>query len=365
MRKIVYAISELSAGGAARVLSTLANHFANSPDCEVGVVSHRSYSGYFIDSKVQRHALFEDGEVRKTLINKVWRRLIYFPRLARAVIDMKPDVVVSFMRGMNWRLILVCRLLRIRIIATEHTNHLAERSFFSSIERGFAYRFASSLIVLSRFDQLHYSKYLADVRVIPNPLGLTVVPVPPERQEQIILAMGGMDRWRIKGFDTLLRIFARVSRTRSDWTLRIVGPGDAGREYLSSLSSELGISHLVEFSGFTTDVAREMRRASIFALTSRYEGFSMVLVEAMSQGCCCISFDCQVGPRELLAGGASGVLVEDDNEAAFASALGQLMDSPSARESLAREAIVRANDFAIENIEEPWRRALFGMDVAS
>ena len=359
MKKVVFVVSELSAGGAARVLSTLANHFAGLPGHEVGVISHRAKSGYAFDPRVERLALFEDREVRSELSNKLARRIIYLPRLSSALRRMKPDAVMVLLRGMNWRLILLCRVLRIRVVATEHINHMAERGFFSWIERRLVYRLASSLVVLTEFDRYFYSQYIADVRRIPNPLSLLPVAEVPLQQQPVILAMGGMDRWWQKGFDNLLRIYSRISARYPQWRLKIVGPGETGRKYLESMCSELGIAERVEFSGFTTQVAQELQGASIFALTSRFEGFSMVLLEAMSQGCCCLSFDCKAGPSELLSDGFSGALVADQDCDEFAERLAKLIESPASRRQLSQNAIAESRRYDLERIGKAWESVLF------
>jgi GalNAc-alpha-(1->4)-GalNAc-alpha-(1->3)-diNAcBac-PP-undecaprenol alpha-1,4-N-acetyl-D-galactosaminyltransferase len=357
MKNIVFVIGTLRAGGAERVIINLANHFCTLCGYTVTLITHRAFSAYSLDSKIHHVYLYRDEEVTNSVFNKIYRRLNYISRITIAIRSAKPSVVICFLRGMNWRIILLCVLLRVRVIASEHTNHLAERGFFSWLERRIIYKLASNLIVLSRFDENYYSKFLSAVCVIPNPLSFS-----PSKghwaREKKVLAAGGVDRWEIKGFDNLLRVFSQISSRYPDWRLAIAGEGDAGKVVLMQLAETLGISDKVDFLGFVPDLDREMRLSEIFVLSSRYEGFSMVLLEAMSQGCACAAFDCVAGPGELISNEVTGLLVEDQNCEAMVASICRLIENPELRRELADRAHEESKNYCSNLIGALWEKVM-------
>ena len=353
MTKVLFLISALSSGGAARVLTLLANHFSARPDYRVSVVTHVRGAGYSVSETVDWMALFEPAEIKGTLVNKIWRRLVYWPRLISSISRSRPDVVVVFLRGMNWRGIAACRLLRVRVVVTEHTNHLAETGFWSWVERRLSYKLANHLVVLSEFDREHYARYLQNVSLVPNPRSFDSSETVVERAP-IILGVGDLDRWRIKGFDTLIEIFARLAGAFPEWRLRLVGPGVDGLSELEHRAVAAGVADRVEFPGFSRNIDLEMQRSEVFALTSRHEGFAMVLLEAMSQGCACISFDCNSGPADLLARGECGLLVPDQDANAMEAGLRLLMGSESLRAQFGRAGVRNSANYSFEKIAPMW-----------
>lgn len=352
-KSILFVISTVSSGGAARVLTTIANHLSKKDNINISILSHLYGSNYAVNPNIDWDALYEINEIKKTYINKIYRRIVYWPRFFFAIHKKKPDIVISFLRGMNWRVILLCKILGIRVIATEHSNHLAERGLFSWIERRYIYKLSSSIVVLTEFDRIFYSKYMNNVFLIPNPA--TFLPGNNiTKKDKIILAVGDMDRYHIKGFDILLNVFQVLSKEFNEWKLRIIGPGRYGYIYLSSLVEEKSLCGKVDLVEFTSNIEDEMKRSEIFALSSRYEGYSMVLLEAMSKGCACISFDCPAGPNELLRGGKGGILVNNGDTDEFVEKLKFLMSNKETRCNLSKQAMRIASEYNINDIEKKW-----------
>lgn len=160
-----------------------------------------------------------------------------------------------------------------------------------------------------------------------------VNPVAPEAcRKQKEVAYVGRLSYADKRVDNLLRIFAKVSPTHSDWTLRIIGDGPE-RHNLERLASELGIADHVDFLGYVDNPHKALTSAPILCLTSEIEGWGMALVEAMQAGAVPMAFDCSPGVAELLADGR-GILIPTGNLDAYASALADLMDNPSRRAPL-------------------------------
>ena len=254
---------------------------------------------------------------------------------------------------MNRNIIFISKLLNLPVIVSEHTNHKADMNLLSWIERRWIYKLANAVTVITHYDYDYYSKFLKNIHIVPNPVSFEPVEY-IKRREKIILASGGLNRWKIKGFDTLLKVYANVVKIYPDWKLQIAGSGDDGFTYLKELAKELGIEDNVEFLGFCSDLDTVMQKVSIFVLSSRYEGFSMVLAEAMSQGCACVSFDCVSGPGEIIKNGVDGILVEDQNVQKMQEAICRLIEDDVLRRNLAMNAIKDVQRFSIQKISNKW-----------
>jgi glycosyltransferase involved in cell wall biosynthesis len=157
-----------------------------------------------------------------------------------------------------------------------------------------------------------------------------------------------------KGFDTLLRAFARV-RSKCEARLVVLGEGSR-REQLLELARKLGVADDFDLPGFVRNPMPYFASASLFVLSSAWEGFANVLVEAMSVGCPVVSTDCPSGPGEILAGGAHGELVRVGDDEEMAEAIMRTLKKPRKREEL----VARAQDFSVSVALERYEEALAG-----
>ncbi len=155
------------------------------------------------------------------------------------------------------------------------------------------------LVVLTEADKAAWEKAgCTNVTVIPNPCAINSRKSKVEsRKTKTVLAVGRLHEQ--KGFDLLLQAWKPIEKTYSDWSLRIVGEGPKRAELEAQIESQ-GLKRVV-LAGATNNVLDEYEAASIFVLSSRYEGLPLALIEAMWSGLPCIAFDCPQGPAELLA----------------------------------------------------------------
>ena len=197
------------------------------------------------------------------------------------------------------------------------------------------------------------------VVVIPNavqwPLPELAPAVEPARwlgpADRLVLAIGRLDAQ--KGFDVLLRAFARMRDARPGWRLAILGDGPQ-RAALEGLGATLGLGEALVMPGRVGNVGAWLARADVYALSSRFEGFPNTLVEAMSAGLACVATDCETGPREIVTDGVDGLLVPVDDEAALLRALDALAGDAALRARLgARAGDARAR-FDEARIDASW-----------
>lgn len=170
-------------------------------------------------------------------------------------------------------------------------------------------------------------------------------------REHIVIASGRLNFQ--KDYPALLRSWSLLKNQRTDWRLRILGEG-GDMASLQILAKNLCIDDSIEFIGYSSDVAGEMRKASVFAMTSLFEGFGLVIVEAMSCRLPVVSFDTKYGPRDIIRDGEDGFIVENRSEKAMAEKLYQLMCDEQLREKMAASAEQRAAEFDVNRIAELW-----------
>jgi glycosyltransferase involved in cell wall biosynthesis len=160
-----------------------------------------------------------------------------------------------------------------------------------------------------------------------------------------------------KGFDRLLPVWAKVAAEHPDWELRIWG-GGKGIGKLRRQAEELGIADSAHLMGFTNKLHDEFASSSVYVMSSRKEGFPMVLLEAMGVGLPVVSFDCPTGPRDIIREGVDGHVVPDGDGDALATALAHLMDDDAARRSYGEAAVEGAARYDIATIAGRWEALL-------
>jgi glycosyltransferase involved in cell wall biosynthesis len=157
-----------------------------------------------------------------------------------------------------------------------------------------------------------------------------------------------------KGFDLLLQAWAKIEKNHSDWQMAIYGDGN--REPYEQQMKELGIdSGRCHLNGPTADIQKEYVNSSVFVFSSRFEGFGMVLVEAMACGLPVVSFACPCGPKDIVKDGDDGLLVENGNLNALTDSLIRLMGDADLRRRMAANGIKNVQRFSMMHIAERWK----------
>lgn len=226
------------------------------------------------------------------------------------------------------------------------------------LARRLAARKCRHVVVLTERDRERWLAALqprSQVLAIPNPLPFPLPATPAGRTSRSVLAMGRLVT--AKGFDVLLRAWQRVAPQAPGWRLVIHGEGEE-RQALMALANELALHDSVSLPGVCPDARQAYENASVFCLSSRYEGFGLVLLEAMAFGLPIVSTDCETGPRELLAAEQNAVVVPTDDAVALANGLLRLIQHPDLAESLGARGRIMAGGYQIAGIATQWEDLL-------
>jgi glycosyltransferase involved in cell wall biosynthesis len=275
--------------------------------------------------------------------------------LKRELRRLRTDVLVTTRAGLN---IMAARFARKRVItiAQEHLHFEAHLpGIFEEIRQW--YPKLDAVVTLTDADAQDYRTMLgqAPTRVFTIGNGLPGGPRPRSRQEnRIVLAAGRLVP--VKGYDRLLKAFVQVVRERPDWKLRIYGEGRVS-EKLIKLAVKLRLHNNVTFMGPTSDIEGELAKASIHAVSSRFEGFGMTIIEAFACGVPVVSFDCPRGPREIITPGFDGLLIPPDDVDALAGGLLQMIDDDEGRRLMAENALQTAKGYDISMIADRWEKS--------
>jgi len=248
----------------------------------------------------------------------------------------------------------------VRVVGQEHMNFEAHRPRLDADTRR-AYPRLDALTVLTERDRADYERVLdgrSRLARIPN----AVPPLGGERaalDAPVIVAAGRLIGQ--KGFDLLIEAFAPIAAEHRDWSVRIYGNGPM-RPALRRQILERELYGQVFLMGPTLHLGEALAEASVLALSSRFEGFGMVIVEAMSKGLPVVAFDCPRGPGEIVHHGHDGLLVANGDVAAFGAALGELISDPQRRQALGEGALETAKAYSIEAIGARWDALLADLD---
>lgn len=369
--KIVYVTPALyMAGGVERVLTLKANYFAEQLGYDITVILTEGKDKphfYPLSPKVKviNYDLKFEELWTCSFLKKIW---VYLPKqhrfkklLTTDLMRIRPDITISLLR----RDINFINDIKdgSKKIGELHVNRINYRSFDGEqsnvVKRLFEKLWMKNLIshlrkldkfvVLTHEDRAAWPE-LKDVEVIPDPLSFVPNKI-SQLTEKRVIAVG---RYHYqKGFDLLLRAWKMVEKKCPEWQLAIYGQGE--RESYLQLADELGIdSTRCQLYGPTSDIQQEYVNSSLFVFSSRYEGFGMVLVEAMACGLPVVSYACPCGPRDIVTDGFDGILVEKENVDALAHQLLSIIHDEQKRQLMARAAKKKAATFQMEQIATRW-----------
>ena len=376
--KIVYCTPALyMAGGVERVLTLKANYFAEHFGYDITIILTEGKDKplfYPLSDKIKVINLdinFEElwtcSFVKKAFVYLKKQR-VFKKKLRDELMRIRPDITISLLR----REINFINDIHdgSKKIGELHVNRANYRNFEAGdsnvIKNLFAKFWMHSLVfhlkrldrfvVLTEEDRVSWTE-LDNVEVIPDPLAFDVDKVSPLTNKRVIAV--GRYVYQ-KGFDLLLQAWAKIEKQHPDWELAIYGMGDRTpyEQVVEDLCIDRNRCHL---NGPTDDIKLEYLNSSLFVFSSRFEGFGMVLIEAMACGLPVISFDCPCGPKDIVRHQEDGLLVPSGDITLLANAINQLMSDDTLRQDMSSKAIVNVRRFQLNEIAEKWHSVFEGV----
>ncbi len=372
--KVLFVIPSLSWGGAERALSILLEYL-NRNKIQPFCIFNDSRRAYKIPDDVKVYCLDLPGtdSLLKKIIYSI-KRIIKIKKIIRIE---KPDVVFSFLNTVNLMVIFTRLSLKgfknkIKLIVSEHTTPSVELKGKLYRTKKFLiknlYRKADKIIAVSEGVKkdlvVNFKLPEEKIEVIYNPLDIERIKELSKEEliehhwfndnVPIIINVGSLNKPKAQEY--LLKAFKLV-REKIDCRLVILGEGEKENE-LKQLSIDLGISNDVAFLGFQNNPFRFIGRSSVFVLSSIWEGFPSVLVEAMACGVPVISTRCQSGPEEIITDSVNGLLVPVKDGEKLAEAIFKVITNPDLSASMASVAKATVSRYDVKNVIINYERLL-------
>ena len=369
--KIIYALESVNLpGGYDRVIIEKANYLSeHGCDVIIAVTSHVLAEPYYPISNQVRVVDFGLNFHKQYGHNLLYRAWIYFSmmyRYRRVLRDFlyseKPDVVITSL-GREIDFITDIHDGSVKIgeshIAKEYVRNLHLMEQRRGVHRMIAKYWRrkldknvgklDTLVLLTQHDADSWSG-LVKTRVIPNSL-----PFYPDHaslcENKKVIFVGRLSEQ--KGLEYLIKTWEIVSRKHKDWTLHMYGEGEQ-KSMLNHLIQEAGLENTVIVHQPTLQIMEKYLESSIFLLTSRFEGFGMVLIEAMACGLPVVSFDCPWGPADIINDGEDGFLVGYLNVDEAANKVCKLIESQELRIEMGIRARVNVQRYKRDEIMKQW-----------
>ncbi len=357
---LVLVISSLSGGGAERSLILLAEGFMKQ-GYKVSVITIAGIETDFYQLPNGAHRLaLNVAKNSPSLIHSLFNNFHRLLVLKQAICSLEPDIVISFLDINNILTLIALINTNFKIFVSEQNNprmHVIGR--FWNILRRWSYPLATKVVSSSQGVDDYFNWLSKKKRaVIYNPLATvndnhtqTDLIKSIDFQKKWIVAMGRLTHQ--KGFDILLTAFQEIANKHPDWQLLILGEGEL-RSDLEHKIEKLDLVERVMLPGRLDNPFPLLRLSKLFVLSSRFEGFGNVLIEAMACGLPVISTDCPSGPKEIIRQGIDGILVPNEDVSSLAIAMDCLISDEAKRQSLATHALEGAERFSLEKTIKRW-----------
>lgn len=369
--KLVYIFGPFAAkGGTERILCDKMNWLAEVAGYEIVFVTYEQGNhpfAYPLSKKIRhvdlntRFFTVSTMPLLKKIYFKITLPRLFKHRLRQLLDEIQPNLVIST----TYSLALFREILSMpyRHVVESHVYYgRLLQSIFTHIpwlDRKISQHLLKMLkrcekvVVLTHKDAACWKDY-DNIEVIHNvvtnyPEKITDVADRPKR----IIAVGRLHAQ--KGFDLLIQSWQLIAARHPDWQLVVYGHG-GDLQKLQQQLEKAGLTSSMTFAGTTDNIYKEYQNSAFYVMSSRYEGWGLVLVEAMSCGLPCVSFDCPYGPSDIIRDGEDGFLVENGNIQQLAEKMELLINNKELRERLGVRARLNAARFTSDNIMPQWTK---------
>lgn len=368
--KIVYCLNSIRyLGGIQRVTVVKANALAEIEDNEIYIAVTDNKNGVFTEPLSPKVHLIDldinyyedDYKSRWNVLKGIFiKRREHKKRLASVLNEIQPDIVISV--GQSEKNMIPSIKGKWKTIREFHfvkDYRLRQaKSFFDKIlawggnwyDFNFKIKGYDHIVTLTHEDMEMNWKGWRNVSVIPNPSTFHTDKISTLNEKKII-SVGRLSPQ--KNYASLIRAFKYVVDKHPDWTLEIYGDGPQEME-LKSLIDQLNLKRHVFLRGYSSNIKEVMTNGSIYAMSSIFEGFPLVLIEAMTCGLPIVSYACPCGPKDLISNQKDGFLIELHDEVGLANKLNLIIENKDLINSMSHAAIEKAQHYTIKNIISSW-----------
>lgn len=370
---ILIMVHSLTGGGAERVAALWASGFANRGDSVTLVTQDLTFHTYDLSSKVaivNINIPIKNKCIRKLLAFLYVSREHYLWRLNKILHEINPDVIIGVMGSYARDAFKLTEDMDSYVIQTYHSSFDlpmdAPKQRIRDIRKCYEMdACVKARTVLTMADKQHIGDRMNNVYVMPNPLSFNPLDRVPKK-EKVILACGRLDVWDVKGFDLLIKSWGKIAANHPGWKLQIAGTGKKESiEFLMNLAKVNHLTHQIELMGFREDIVELYKKAEIFVLSSRYEGFGMVLIEAMSQGCACIACDYKGRQKEIIENDSQGIIIPSGEIEPLSFAIQKMILDTDYRKECQKNAIKRSSYFSLDNTMQRWEKLFENIGVGA
>ncbi len=295
-------------------------------------------------------------------------RKVFFNRLQNVIDKYKPDLIVSTTYSMNVASIITKLNGDQKTIIESHAakfsvgkefdyrNNFLLKLFFHFFDKVYfrTIRKYDLLIALTKGDSKDWSNYNDNVKTIPNPLTFLPSQLPDRALSNRIICVGRLTYQ--KGFDLLINACVKIFQHFPQWHVDIYGDGE-DKDMLQNMINCYGMTDFMHLCGPTNNIYENYLGSDFFILSSRFEGFGLVLIEAMSCGCPCVSFRCKYGPEDIIEDGVSGLLVKNGDIDELADKMVWMMSHDKERIEMGNKAREVASNYQLDAIMQKWEEA--------
>lgn len=356
MKKICFVSGDIGhSGGTERVCILIANELARR-GYDISILSfwHGDSPFFEVHPNVKVFYLINgryEAWLKKTFIYAVLK-------LRKFIIDNSIDILIDVDTVLSRYSVYAVQNTSCQLISWEHFNYehtISEKIRIKTLKK--IKKNSGKVLLLTKADYIMH-RDLANIDEsrlyqIYNPTSFSINETVGERKK-IFLAIGRLTYQ--KGFDTLLQIWNEVWRHLPEWKLQIVGSGE-DEEFLRQYIYEHALKN-IELIPNTTEIEKFYLDAAIYLMTSRFEGFPMVLLEAKAKGLPIISFDCKTGPNEIISDGESGFVVNMNDIPMFTNKMITLANNEELRLQFANKSLKEIKNFTVQSIVDEWEKML-------
>lgn len=362
-------------GGMGRVLNVKANYLAEVLGYDVTIMTYRQFQDpvYFpYSDKVKMiHLDLDDPSFRLKDLGFFEKRKqirdfmsVYREKVENYLLNNPTDICISMFLGAEYKFLTDIKDGSKKIIEfhfnfdispfrifDQKRNLKNYRNFWQSKALMKKVNRFDKLVVLTDEDAVVWRRYFQNIHVITNPITIDSEAIFAPLKSKIALAVGRLTKE--KGFEYLIEAWKIVQKQQPEWELHIYGEGEL-KETLEQQIKQNGLQGVVSLKNPVKTIEQVYEQSSLFVLSSRFEGFGLALLEAMSCALPVVSFDCKYGPTQFIQNGKNGFLVPLGNTQLLAENILKLLNDESLRKEMGKSAKKTAQDYSVPSIMKEW-----------